>query len=182
MYHLQTFKSYDLSEHGHWALLMVPICLDWLKVNHLKMPFVGAMRHIFEPEVGQGQTIPEVLTVALAGMVISNSLLTDPSIELADCDPARFQVIIIGNRRTVQRVCEAAALSSKQARGAAENAAAACTGCTITPTTQTPMAPPTRPARVSPTSGRSSRGSRAATPIAIASRASSPTAGGRQAR
>lgn len=133
-------KSYSLAEHGRWALLMMLICLYWLKEEHLKRPFVAAMTVTFSEEVNQGKSIPDILTSALALLVKSNGLLTGPFIDIIDRDPVLFKKAITDSRRIFQRICEAAARASKPARGAAQQKSAAKHGVTA-------MAPPPRPSR-----------------------------------
>lgn len=139
--------SYTLSEHARWALLMVVISLYWLKEDHLKAPFVRAMKNVFRHEIeSEGKSVPNVLTTILARLVKSNSLLSAPQLDPADRNPETFKAIILTSRRLFQRLCQAAALTAGVAHGAAAQKALTRIGS---------MLPPSR--QSSPSAGPSSR-------------------------
>lgn len=142
--------SYTLSEHARWALLMVVISLFWLKEDHLKTPFVRAMKQVFSHEINvEGKSVPNVLTVCLAHLVKSNSLLSAPVLDVADRDPDTFKDTVIQSRRLFQRLCEAAALASGVARGAAAQKALSRIGSMLPPSRASSAAPATRSRRSS---------------------------------
>lgn len=145
--------SYTLAEHARWALLMTIISLLWLQESHLKTNFVKAVKVVFADEIRQGKSVPNIITIILARVVKSNSLLSATELDPKDRDPNTFKAAIIETRRLFQRLCEAAAMSARAPRGAAAAAAQSRIAS---------MMPPTR--RATPTTGPSIPGPSVAGP------------------
>lgn len=130
--------SYTLSEHSRWSLLIVVICLYWLKEEYLKPAFVKGMKIAFEAEIRDGRSVVDMLTIIFTGLVKSNTLLTASELTTIERDPDVFQSTIKDGRRLLQRLCEAAAISAGTARGAAQQKLAIRSGA---------MPPPSAPSR-----------------------------------
>lgn len=140
--------SYTLSEHARWALLVVVVSLFWLKEDHLKAPFVRAMKNVFQHEIeSEGKSVPNVLTIILARLVKSNSLLSATQLDPADRNPDTFKAIVLTSRRLFQRLCRAAALTAGVPQGAAAQKALTRIGSMLPPSRQgSPSAGPSRAA------------------------------------
>lgn len=116
---------------------MTIISLLWLKETDLKRPFVQAIKGVFSQSqltrTGEGQvsaniviaakvngkSAVEILTIALAAIVKTNSILSATEMETCDRNAANILETIRVSRRMFQLICEAASRSTNTATGAA---------------------------------------------------------------
>ncbi|KAI0192419.1 hypothetical protein F4808DRAFT_475793 [Astrocystis sublimbata] len=103
--------AYSLQEHARWFVLMIVLARCWLREDHLKAPFVRAVRVAFASEIRGGRfgaepTAVDILIGVLTATVRTNCLLGADKLDAQDRDPANFA-------DTIQR----ATLSSGPARG-----------------------------------------------------------------
>lgn len=129
--------KYSLQEHARWSVLMTIILLLWLKETDIKRPFVRAMKAVFSQTqltcTGQaadmviatkveGRNVVEILTIALAAIVKTNSILSSAEPGNGAGSPRHVAGIletILVSRRLFQLMCEAASRSTNTATGAA---------------------------------------------------------------
>lgn len=97
-------KSYSISEHGRWSIIIPLLLRKWLREEHLHPYFARASR------ANHSDTSPVSYIVScFATIAKSNSLLTAPRITKAD--RLNFKAIIAQSRHCYQSLCHDSSVS-----------------------------------------------------------------------
>ncbi|KAJ8132205.1 hypothetical protein O1611_g1419 [Lasiodiplodia mahajangana] len=114
--------SYSLQEHARWSILMTVIARCWLREDHLKAPFVRAMKVAFKDELDHGDfganaTAVDILIGVLTATVRTNCLLGGDQIDVQSRNPQVFMDIVYKGRQLFQKLCLAASIAAGRPRG-----------------------------------------------------------------
>ncbi|RYC54491.1 hypothetical protein CHU98_g11716 [Xylaria longipes] len=112
--------SYSLQEHARWSVLMTVIARCWLREDHLKAPFVRALKLAFKDELQAGKfgahdaTAVDILIGVLTATVRTNCLLGGTQTESRD--PKAFMDTVYKGRQLFQKLCAAASIAAGRPR------------------------------------------------------------------
>jgi hypothetical protein len=99
---LHHLRSYSLSEHARWAIIIPVLLRKFLKEGHMKKHFVEAVK-------AMGETPVEFVVSCYAALAKSSSILMGYHISIADRQ--NMDNIVREGRRRFQELCKAASKS-----------------------------------------------------------------------
>ena len=103
---LHHLKSYSLSEHARWSLVIPVLLRCWLRENHLRRPLIA----VFQSHGTPNDLITQIIK-CFAAAATSNCVLMSEHISVSDRE--NLHQIIMGHRVHLQNLLKTAATSLK---------------------------------------------------------------------